>query len=333
MISRIGQRRALVVGINEYEGAGYRLPSCVADARAAAALLRDTYGFADVRELYDGEVSRDSIVTGLAALVASLNPSDRVVFYYSGHGARQVKDGVLRESLVMPDLTMLDDDTFVDATQDAPAGILTVVLDACFSGGLWKEFREWTIKSISFPATEKVFDAAVEYRPFGFAARAMVGPFVAARKAVVVNASALEVQQPTLNGLLIAACRETEPAAASTPATGGLSAFTFALLKAIAALGVHAAAADLVVQATTELRAIGIPQSPQIHEPGVRPEMSARTLFEVDAASANVVMPAHAGAATELVRSPPKSLIQTTASDPLMRIALASARAAATFSQ
>ena len=64
---------------------------------------------------------------------------DRLVFYYSGHGWRTERDGVLRECLCLHD-DFLFDDELVRASQDLPSGVLTVVIDACHSGGLSKPF-------------------------------------------------------------------------------------------------------------------------------------------------------------------------------------------------
>ena len=42
-------RRALIVGINDYQGGDERLPSCVNDARAIEDLVRGAYRFSSTR--------------------------------------------------------------------------------------------------------------------------------------------------------------------------------------------------------------------------------------------------------------------------------------------
>jgi hypothetical protein len=278
-----GNYRALVVGIDDYGEGPHDLPSCIADAGAAASLLRDTYGFRDVRELHDADATLARLAQALGDLTASAGPDDRVVFFFSGHGAQVLKDGVLRECLVAQDLGLLEDDVLVAATAGLPRGVLTVALDACFAGGMW----QGRSKRKSLPggaAVEKTI--ALRYRPFGGAERPAVGPFIASRKTLVVRPSPAEGRQASLNGLLVAACLENETASANTPDTCGLSAFTFALTKAIAALGPHAPADAVVDRAGAELRAVGVSQTPQIHCPVVPADMNVLTLFDAAAASA-----------------------------------------------
>jgi hypothetical protein len=269
-----GTRRALVVGIDDYPGTARDLPSCVADARFAAAMLRDTFHFDDLIELHDSQATLESVSRSLGLLLSRVAPEDRIVFYYSGHGTQTVRNGELRESLVLHDL-LLHDDVLVAATQDLKPGVFTVVLDACFSGGMSKRLDATRIKSTA--VVEKSAERLVAYRPFGCHARPNDGPIPAARKSLCVKAAAGE---PQLNALLVSACLENETAAASTPATEELSAFTYALGKAIAALGT-----DLAVEAVLErvieiLHDIGIAQSPQLHPPS-SPPMNARTAFLV----------------------------------------------------
>ncbi|MEJ7602752.1 MAG: caspase family protein [Kofleriaceae bacterium] len=267
----MSKRRALIVGIDDYPGTNLDLPSCRADARFAANLLRGTFGFDDLVELHDGDATLEAVSRALGLMLAGARPDDRLVFYYSGHGAHTVRGGELRESLVLHDL-LFHDDVLVAATQQLPPGVLTVVLDACFSGGMWKRLGGSRIKSAAL--VEKALEAPVAYRPFGCAARPNFGPVPAAKKSRCVKAS----EPLQLNALLVSASLENETAAASSSGTDSLSAFTFALGKAIAALGPRVSIESVLVHVTEVLRDLGIAQSPQLHPPHV-PAMNARTPF------------------------------------------------------
>lgn len=302
-----GARRALVIGIDDYADDDHDLPSCVNDARTMTALLRDSYGF-EITQLLDDAARLDRVRSALGVMLAGLRPEDRAVLYYSGHGARTVRDGVQTESLVMQDFQLLHDDVIVAATRGIPRGVLTVVLDACFSGGLWKRFDATRRKSLSF--TAKDVDSPVAYRPFGGPTRPSHGIVIDAISAPVVPPS--KTDEPTLNGLLFSACLETETAAASTPDTDGKSAFTYALTRALAAQGDAATPADLLPAIRSTLQQLGLVQAPQVHPPATPQGMERRPLFS-------------RGAATAVLGTGTTTTTTTTnPADPLLRIVYAS---------
>jgi hypothetical protein len=76
---------ALVVGIDEYRGSGFRdLGNAVRDARAVEALLKaQDY---DVTLLTDRQATKAAILGWFRQLVPKLGPNDRVVFFFGGHG-------------------------------------------------------------------------------------------------------------------------------------------------------------------------------------------------------------------------------------------------------
>lgn len=271
-----GRRRALVVGIDDYPGTSRDLPSCIADARFASSMLRDEFGFDEVTELHDSRATLEAVSEALGLLFDGITPADRVVFYYTGHGTQIVRNGEIRESLVLYDQP-LHDDVLVAATQELPPGVFTVVLDACFSGGLYKHLGASRIKSTTVVA--KSSERLVAYRPFGSAARPIIDSVPIAKKSLSVKAS--PGAEPQLNGLLVSACLENEIAAASTPATRQLSAFTYAFGNALAAVGTGASIEAILNRSVEILRNIGIAQTPQLHVP-LLPPMNARTPFLVE---------------------------------------------------
>src|SRR5512138_218174 len=134
---RMATRRALVVGINDYGGAPNNLPSCVNDANAITQLLQNRYDFKEVHVLRDGDATIARIDDELKWLTKTVQPDDRLLFYFSGHGYTKLANGVMEEFLVAHD-GLLDDNRLVAKTRELAPGTLTVILDASFSGGAEK---------------------------------------------------------------------------------------------------------------------------------------------------------------------------------------------------
>lgn len=164
------RRRALLVGISEYTKLGGRngdwpdLPTR-SDVEVMKQALVGHYGFApgQVEVLTEDRAERQKIVDMFRShLIKDARPGDVVVFYFSGHGQR-IPDpkswGGLRGSLVTADYvdgaapngakTNLRSDTLRELLRDLKArmrkdpndpnspveGNITVLLDACYSGG------------------------------------------------------------------------------------------------------------------------------------------------------------------------------------------------------
>lgn len=130
-------KKALVVGINDYGSPQNNLPSCIADARAFGTFLERSYGFKEVRYLYDGDATRTRVERELDWLLAAAADGDHLVFYYSGHGYTKFMDGNMEEFLVLRD-GLWRDNELSQRTQHLPEAVLTVILDSCFSGGMLK---------------------------------------------------------------------------------------------------------------------------------------------------------------------------------------------------
>jgi hypothetical protein len=90
-----------------------------------------------------------------------------------------------------------------------------------------------------------------------------------------------------LNGLLITACNAEEKAAASTPATSGLSAFTYCLTSAWRAMRTMMPVDQIVtstlhVDAGNRLRALNLTQTPWVVEPPTPPGLAARSFVTLE---------------------------------------------------
>jgi len=299
------RRRAVLVGINDYPDVGNDLPSCIADVDAFSAVLKADYGFDDVVRLVDGEATVANVKAALERLFSGATPTDRLVFFYSGHGTTEMRNGVAEECIVLHD-GLLFDDVLSQMSQGLPMGIFTLVMDACFSGGLDKEFAPPLFRSFSDaePARKKVYlkpnsrelveGLAVQKRSAlvkRFGETTVLRPFPgigdpfdpAARLKALISAPASdETGQVQVRGVLLSACLETETAAASTSATDGKSAFTFALLHSLKKLGVETSIGALVEATQSMLRSMRFVQTPLLKAPPVPPDARSLSFITMD---------------------------------------------------
>ncbi|MEM7514403.1 MAG: caspase family protein [Bacteroidota bacterium] len=76
-----------IVGIDKYEHAT-NLENCVSDAEGFKDVLLEKYQFDETRvtTIYDGEATKEGIISGLMELSADLSPKDNLIIFFSGHG-------------------------------------------------------------------------------------------------------------------------------------------------------------------------------------------------------------------------------------------------------
>ncbi len=139
-------RRALLVGINDYQGIS-DLRGCVNDVRNMWNILQSYMGFRndDIRVLLDRRATKENILHRLRWMVSASSPGDILVFHFSGHGSQirdrdgdDLKDRL--DELLCPwdmdwDATYILDDDLETILGGAPDGVrLEVFLDCCHSG-------------------------------------------------------------------------------------------------------------------------------------------------------------------------------------------------------
>lgn len=140
-------KKALIVGINRYKDAP--LLGCVNDATQMRELVVQRHGFRpdDVRLLVDERATQAAILERLHWLVEGARAGDVLLFHFSGHGTQvRDRDGDERladrrdESICPVDFSwddpLTDDKLHGVAKALAPGVNLTLVVDACQSGGL-----------------------------------------------------------------------------------------------------------------------------------------------------------------------------------------------------
>ncbi len=238
-------KKALLVGIDEYPDPRNRLNSCVNDTMAFRKILTDTYQFSlsDIVLLHNQDATLDNVRRALDSLFRGVTAGDKVVFFESSHGYRMLEDDSMVEVLCLYD-KFLEDKELVDRTKNLPSSVLTVVLDACHSGGMEKVFfpggeASFVRNKVFQPPPDEaaarvgILQQITKFRFFGQKPTSDVGSVV---KQFVMPPTlgvplAKELPEPVLNAVLLAACMADETAAAGSPATNSLSAFTYGLTQ------------------------------------------------------------------------------------------------------
>ena len=140
-------RKALLVGINDYPGHNSDLRGCVNDVTNVRNVLKAFYGFAneDIRVVTDSRATKVNILTRLEKMVTSAKAGDFLVFHFSGHGS-QIRDrnndelNDYMDELICPydmnwDNGFITDDMFKEILDKLGKGVhLEMLLDCCHSG-------------------------------------------------------------------------------------------------------------------------------------------------------------------------------------------------------
>jgi hypothetical protein len=307
--NRIPRRRALLVGINDYGNPRNNLNSCVADVQAFQQLLEDEYAFKEVTVLRDRDATLSHVRNGLDWLLSGTASDDRLVYFQSSHGYHLMEGDSIEQVLVVRSdgdkpYEFLRDTELSARTQDLPPGVLTIVLDACFSGGMNKllftdeditvaRAKVWLEDESQQLSKAKALDhGGVTFKLFGRMPTrnsAMLATHWALsmeeKDSLRVMRKALgadETAQVEVNGLLLAACQEGETAAAGVPQTDNLSAFTFALLRCLDQFGQDQSSIELRDQSDKLLKQLRMQQTPLVAEPPIPAGLGSRPFITMN---------------------------------------------------
>jgi len=143
------QRKALLIGINDYPQAEQRLEGCINDVFTMSAVLQDCEFPPDsIRTCLDSRATAKAILDRLEWLVDGASAGDELVFYFSGHGARIPEYGENfepdhhLECLVpwdfdwTPERAISDDHMYWLYSQLPYECRLIMIFDCCHSGGM-----------------------------------------------------------------------------------------------------------------------------------------------------------------------------------------------------
>jgi len=296
-------KRALLVGIDSYPDPRNNLNSCVADTQRFQGLLQTHYGFDQqaITLLHNSAATLDVVRSQLARLFEGASAGDQVVYFESSHGYRYVKGSVYTEVLCLYD-AFLEDTELVALSQQVPAGTLTCVIDACHSGGLEKLFfspgglqaaraKVWQPPPGQAAADLALLGQATSFKSFGRSATSDTGAVAKLFSPAAFGANAAPTAKggeadPELNGVLFAACLADQTAAAGSPPTDGLSAFTWALGREIDAGGAGTAASALSDRVDQRLQTVNMRQTPIIQAPMAHGGWLTQTLIGFGGAGA-----------------------------------------------
>jgi ketosteroid isomerase-like protein len=137
-----GSYYALIIGIDNYQDPVPKLKTAVNDATALAKLLREQYGFKEIKLLLDANANRTQIL--LAINDYKRLPADsNVLIYYAGHGS---KDPKTQRAYWLPvdaqrdsDVNWIGASTITDEISGLQSQHVLVIADSCYSGGLTRD--------------------------------------------------------------------------------------------------------------------------------------------------------------------------------------------------
>jgi hypothetical protein len=145
-------RRALLIGINDYPDPANRLEGCVNDVFLMSSVLQES-GICpdDIRVVLNDRATTASIMDRLHWLLDDVRPGDERVLFYSGHGAQMPAYNArsevdhLDECLVPYDFDWttehaITDDQFNNLYSQLPYEARFIgIFDCCHSGGMTRE--------------------------------------------------------------------------------------------------------------------------------------------------------------------------------------------------
>ena len=154
---------ALCVGINEYIEIS-SLYGCVNDAKYMRANLigRGGWEAADVTLLTDEQATKAAIRKAMANIAAQAMSGDTVIYQQSSHGGTREEGGkdaylcVYDEDYDDEDTAYNDYELAADLAAFASGVKVAVIVDACFSGGLFKSRDAAVAAAKSFDLAERV---------------------------------------------------------------------------------------------------------------------------------------------------------------------------------
>jgi hypothetical protein len=266
----MANKKALLIGINQYKIPGANLRGCVNDVKNMQAVLTQYYGFAagDMTVLTDYDATKKAMQAGIVKLLKGAKKGDVRVLHYSGHGAnvpdKNGDEADHRDEILCPtDLDWYDPllDDWLRTTFDKLAdGVnLTVVMDCCHSGSNTRFLYQPDAPSIPrfLPCPLDLMAAESGRRLIGKTRSTLrVSTLAKRRKSDIVNVDIPEV--------LIAGCRDTQTSADAYIKGTYNGALTYNLVAAIKAARGRISHRDLHADTVARLKTGKFDQVPQL---------------------------------------------------------------------
>lgn len=134
-------RRALLVGIDAYSYGPSPLSTCTNDANGLREIMllgdpSNRWKAANITTLLDAQATKSAIRTGLRALAAQSGAGDLVLFGHSSHGGYAAS--LSNTYICTYDANYSDTELASDLTFFRPDARVIIIIDACYSGGMYK---------------------------------------------------------------------------------------------------------------------------------------------------------------------------------------------------
>jgi hypothetical protein len=232
-------KKALLIGINQYQIPGADLRGCVNDVKNLKAALMKYYGFAekDIKIVTDLDATKKRMQTDIGKLLSGAKRGDVLLLHYSGHGSnvpdKNGDEADHRDEILCPtDLDWKDpllDDWLRAAFDTLPAGVnLTVIMDCCHSGTITR-----AIQPPDAPITERYLPSPWDLVAVESGRRlsgVVRGQRAALKKSAKRNKDVVLVDIPEV---LISGCRSTQTSADAYIKGSFNGALTYYLVAAL----------------------------------------------------------------------------------------------------
>jgi len=267
-------KRAVLIGINQYQVPGADLRGCVNDVKNLEHALTAYYGFSaqDITSLTDLQATKKAMQSAIKKLITGGKKGDTLLLHYSGHGANVPDDNGdeadHRDEILCPtDLDWedpLSDDWLRKTLNKLRSGVsLTVIMDCCHSGTNTRAITppDAPIKERFLPCPLDLM-ATESGRKLRGTVRDKMGkaPRGRKRKSDIVHADIKE--------MLITGCRDTQTSADAHIGGSFNGALTYYLVESIKEANGELTYRELQQRTSAKLKSNQYDQVPQLEGQG-----------------------------------------------------------------
>lgn len=290
-------RKAVLVGIDQYQIPGANLEGCKNDALDIYNSLR-VLGFPRTRMhmLTDARATKANIVKELTWLTKDMKPGDVAIYFQSSHGTQlpdmddDESDGVDEVAVTHdfdwdnPDTQLTDDDFYNYFTTKLDPGVRTDVLfDTCFSGTMTKSFRRFGHSNMTLNSRyltpppefrERVYAIRPENIQWNYLGKSVVEPI---KKEI--GEVAPKLAEKMQNNVLWSACQYFQESWELGFNGEIRGAFTYFFTKRLRAANGNITRNNLFDNVRRDMSEAGFPQIPDLALPDKNPDAGRMVQF------------------------------------------------------
>lgn len=157
-----GETYALITGCSSYDDPRNNTHQTTNDARQFRKIMRNATS--NITLLTSENATSSSTLDKLRTFAAGTKPGDRIIFFYSGHGASP-DEGTA--GLFMSDGRVLPYSSLLKALHSSKASEKIVILNCCYSGAIKQEMDRLGIKDIIVMTSSRDNEVTYENRVIG----------------------------------------------------------------------------------------------------------------------------------------------------------------------